>query len=206
VSVWASTAAGAGAISLLELDAASIGPFLLSRPFVVGPLVGWLCGDPMTGSVLGGVFEALTLEELPLGGRLDFSAPVAAGAAAWLAAGPAALPGEAAFLAGLAAGWAHARLERRLRRGRGSHARRVEADLGAGRSPSLGAELAASLSAQAAATFVLAFSALAAFGPALSRLWPSLPEFLRAGARTAFLAAPWIGAGSLAASLLRRAS
>jgi hypothetical protein len=171
----------------------------------VGPLIGWALGATWTGAVLGAAFEALSLEELPLGGRLDFSAPVAAGAAAWLAAGPAALPSEAAFLAGLAAGWLHARVEGALRRGRGARARRVEGELAAGRPPRLGAELAGALAGQAAATFAVTLAVLAAGGPALSRLWPLLPEFLRAGARTAFLAAPWLGAGSLAASLWRRA-
>jgi mannose/fructose/N-acetylgalactosamine-specific phosphotransferase system component IIC len=198
-------AAGAGALAILELDAASVGPFLLSRPFVVGPLVGWACGDPWTGAAFGAVFEALTLEELPLGGRLDFSAPLAAGVAAVLASAPGGLAPEAAFLAGLAAGWAHARLEVFLRRGRGVRARRVETRLAAGAAPRLGAEIAAALALQAAATFGLALAAAVAVGPALTKAWPVLPEFLRAGARAAFFAAPWIGAGSLAASLARRA-
>jgi len=197
-------AAGAGALALLELDAAAVGPFLLSRPFVVGPLVGWAFGDLWAGAALGAAFEALTLEELPLGGRLDLSAPVAAGVAAFLASPRGGLPAEAAFLAGLGAGWAHARLERALRRGRGAHARRVEAALAAGRPPRLGAEIFAALTLQAAATFGLSLAVLAAGGPLLARLWPAVPEFLRAGARTAFLAAPWIGGGSLVASLWRR--
>jgi mannose/fructose/N-acetylgalactosamine-specific phosphotransferase system component IIC len=206
VSYLTASAAGAGAIALVELDAASVGPFLLSRPLVVGPLVGWLCGNVWAGAVLGGTFEALTLEEMPLGGCLDFSAPVAAGAAAWLSAGPAGLPSEAAFLAGLSAGWAHARLERLLRKIRGSRVGAVETRTAAGRAPSLGATLAEALAEQGAATFLVSFAALAALGPVLSRLWPALPEFLRAGARAAFLAAPWLGAGSLAAALMRRAS
>lgn len=205
MNAWASGAAGAGALALLELDAASIGPFLLSRPIVVGPLVGWALGSPWLGAGLGALFEALTLEELPLGGRLDVSAPVAAGVAAWLAAGPAALPAEAAFLAGLAAGWAHAAVERRLRRGRGAAVRRAEAALAAGQPPRLGFEILSALALQAAATFAVVLVALAAAGPAAARLWPALPESLRAGARSAFLAAPWLGGGSLVASLWRRA-
>lgn len=196
-------AAGAGAVALLELDAAAAGPFLLSRPFVVGPLMGWLCGDAWTGAALGAVFEALTLEELPLGGRLDFSAPVAAGTAAYLACAAAA-PAEAAFLAGIGAGWAHAKLEGRLRRGRGERVTGIEAAVAAGRPPRLGAEIFSALVLQAAATFALALAAFAALGPALARLWPLLPGFLRAGARASFLAAPWIGAGSLGASMWRR--
>jgi mannose/fructose/N-acetylgalactosamine-specific phosphotransferase system component IIC len=194
----------AGAIAFLELDAAAVGPFLLSRPFVVGPLVGWACGDPWAGAALGAIFEALTLEEMPLGGCLDFSAPVAAGAAAYLASSHGGLPTEAAFPAGLAAGWAHARLEKFLRRGRGFHARRLEAALAAGKTPNYGREIAEALVLQAAATFALTLTVLAVVGPAFVRLWPVLPEFLRAGARAAFLCAPWIGGGSLAASLWRR--
>jgi hypothetical protein len=209
VTAWASDATGAGMIALLELDAASIGPFLLSRPLVVGPLVGWALSpswrDAGLGGALGFLFEALTLEELPLGGRLDFSASVAAGVAAALAAGPAAVAPEAAFLAGLFAGWAHARVERGQRRGRCASVRRAEAALAAGRPPRLGAEVLGALALQAAVTFAVALAALAAVGPAAARAWPVLPEFLRAGASAAFVAAPWLGAGSLAASLWRRA-
>jgi mannose/fructose/N-acetylgalactosamine-specific phosphotransferase system component IIC len=205
MNAWASDAAGAGVVALLELDAAAIGPFLLSRPVVVGPLIGGLLGSPWLGAGLGVLFEALTLEEMPLGGRLDFSAPVAAGVAAWLAAGPARLPCEAAFLAGLLAGWAHARVECRLRRGRAAPVRRAEAALAAGAPPRLGAKILAALALQAAATFAVVLAALSAVGPAAARLWPTLPELLRTGARTAFLAAPWLAAGSLAASLWRRA-
>jgi mannose/fructose/N-acetylgalactosamine-specific phosphotransferase system component IIC len=205
VNAWANDAAGAGVVALLELDAASIGPFLLSRPFVIGPLIGGLLGAPWVGAGLGVVFEALTLEEMPLGGRIDFSAPVAAGAAAWLAAGPAKLPCEAAFLLGLISGWVHAEVEGRLRRGRGVAVRRAETALAAGVSPRLTSKIFGELALQAAATFAVVLVALAAAGPAVARSWPALPEFLRAGARTAFLAAPWIGAGSLAAALWRRA-
>lgn len=197
-------AVGASALALIELDAASVGPFLFSRPFVVGPLVGWALGDAWTGAAFGAIFEALTLEQLPLGGSMRLSAPIAAGASAWLAIGPGALPAEAAFLAGLAAGWAHGRFERAFRRGRSARARRVEEALRSGRPPRLGAEIFAALASQVAATFGLLLAIFAAVGPVLALIWPTLPAVLRDGARTAFLCAPWIGAGSLAASLWRR--
>lgn len=198
-------AAGAAGLALLELDAASVGPFLLSRPFVIGPLVGAVRGDVWTGAALGAVFEALTLAELPLGGRLELSAPAAAGVAAWLACGAPRLSCEAAFLAGLAAGWAQARVEGRLRRARGALARGAEQALSAGSPPRLGAKIASTLTAQVAAAFLVALAVLAASRAVLPPLWARLPGFLRAGARTALLAAPWIGAGGLAASLGRRA-
>ena len=204
MNVWAGDAAGAGVVALLELDAASIGPFLFSRPIFIGPLVGGAFGSPWAGAGIGVLFEALTLEDMPLGGRFGFSAPVAAGVAACLAAGPVKLPSEAAVLAGFLAGWAHARVEGRLRNKRGILARRAEAALTAGDPPRLGAKIASALTVQAAATFAVALAALAALGPVLSRLWPALPDFLREGARSAYLAAPWLGAGSLAAALWRR--
>ncbi|HXS99496.1 MAG TPA: hypothetical protein VN915_02375 [Elusimicrobiota bacterium] len=205
MNALASGAAGAGIIALLELDAASVGPFALSRPVFIGPIIGGLLGSPWIGAGLGVAFEALSLEDLPLGGGFDFSAPVAAGVAVFLAAGRAALPLEAAFLAGLAAGWAHARVERGLRRRRCARARRAEAEISEGKPSRVGAELFAALSLQAAGTFAVALAVFAAAGPAASRVWPALPGVLRGGARAAFLAAPWLGAGSLAGSLWRRA-
>lgn len=194
---------GAAALAVLELDAASVGTFLFSRPFVVGPLIGWARGDVWSGAALGAAFEALTLSELPLGGRLDLSACVAAGTAAWLGGGG--VPPAAAFFAGLAAGWVQARVERRLRVTRADLARGAERALRGGRPPHLGARLAAALSAQAAATLAVCAVSLAAGAVILPAAWAALPEFARVGARSAFLAAPWIGAGGLAASLGRRA-
>ena len=112
MNVWTRTrrrGRGRAARARRRLDRAR---FSSLAPVRRGPLLGWAVRRPVDRGALGAAFEALTLEELPLGGCLNFSAPVAAGVAAWLAAGPAAMPGEAAFPAGLFAGWAHARVER----------------------------------------------------------------------------------------------
>jgi mannose/fructose/N-acetylgalactosamine-specific phosphotransferase system component IIC len=74
----------AAGLSVLELDAAAIGPFLLSRPFVIGPLLGVVLGDIWAGAFFGLVFETLSLSEMPLGGSLKLSAPIAVGVAVWL--------------------------------------------------------------------------------------------------------------------------
>jgi mannose/fructose/N-acetylgalactosamine-specific phosphotransferase system component IIC len=195
---------GAAALAVLELDAVSVGPLLLSRPFVVGPLVGAFLGDPLLGAGLGAAIEAVTLEELPLGGCLEISAPVAAAVAVWLAAGPCALPAEASFPAGLAVGWVHARAEISLRTRRAVHVRSAQSSLAQGGPPRLGWELASALALQVFATFIVVVTALLAAGPVLKHLWPLLPETLRVGARCAVIAAPWLGAGGLAASLWRK--
>lgn len=194
----------AASLAVLELDAASVGPMLLSRPFVIGPAFGAALGQPLLGAGLGVAVETVTLADLPLGGSLGLSAPVAAAVAVWLAAGPCALPAEAAFPAGLAAGWAHARIEKSLRHHRGVHVRRALERLSQEKDPLLGREIVSSLALQTLATFVLGGAMFLAAGPALSRLWPHLPQAMRAGARCAVLAAPWLGAGALAASLWRK--
>jgi mannose/fructose/N-acetylgalactosamine-specific phosphotransferase system component IIC len=199
----AQDALGAAAVAVLELDSASVGPFLLSRPFVLGPLVGVWRGELWLGAALGAAFEALTLEELPLGGRLEISPGIAAATAAWLVCPPVHLEPAAAFLLGLAAGRAHALLELGARRRR-LGAARAEARLSAGRPAALGREIAATLLAQAALGFVVTLAAFAAAGPALARLWPLLPDAIREGARASWLCAPWVGAGGLVASFWRR--
>ncbi|MEK7384652.1 MAG: PTS sugar transporter subunit IIC [Elusimicrobiota bacterium] len=202
--IGAQETVGAAVLAVLELDAASVGPMLLSRPFVVGPLVGAFFGNPLLGAGLGIAIELVTLEELPLGGCLGISAPVAAGVSVWLAAGPCALAAEAAFPAGLVVGWVHARMELFLRLRRAIHVRRAQECLVQGRPPQLGLELALALAAQVLATFIVFITAFLAAGPALKHLWPLLPEAFRAGARCAVIAAPWLGAGGLAASLWRK--
>jgi hypothetical protein len=195
----------AATLAVTDLDGASVGPFLFSRPFVVGPLLGWIFGDPWTGALLGGTIEALTLVELPLGGRLDLSAGVAAGVAAWLACGAPQIPRELALALGLFAGFIHARLERRWRARRADRVDLIEEGLRAGRPPHLGGEIARALALQAAGTFAFVAAAVAFYRLLAPVGWAHAPEFLRVGVRTAFFAAPWIGAGAAAAVLAGRA-
>lgn len=199
----ASNVAVALGLALLELDVASLGTSLVSRPFVVAPLIGWALHDLWSGVFFALVFEALTLEEMPLGGCIYLSATIAAGISTWLAVEG--VPMELAFLCGLAAGWIHAGVERRLRGTRVVHVQRVEKALADGREPNFGAEVTAALAVQVVATFVVTFAVFSASLMLLPRGWLLLPQALRDGARMALLAAPWIGAGSLASSLWRRA-
>ena len=54
-------------VATLEADAVLVGQFLLSRPMVVGPLVGAASGDLAAGLGLGALVELICLEELPVG-------------------------------------------------------------------------------------------------------------------------------------------
>ena len=199
----ATNVAVATGLAFLELDAASVGPLLLSRPFVVAPLTGWFLGNAQPGIIFAILFEALTLEELPLGGCLHVSASIAAGVSTWLCVGIA-VPLEAAFLCGIGAGWVHALVERRLRRTRAVHVQRVEMALAHGLPAQLGAEVSAALALQAVTTFTVAMFAYFISAAVVPRYWHFIPQVFRIGVGTAFVVSIWIGAGSLTASLWRR--
>jgi len=52
---------------LLGLDSSAAMQLMLSRPLVVGYLVGWLCGDAQTGLVIGSLLEMFYGGMLPVG-------------------------------------------------------------------------------------------------------------------------------------------
>jgi len=197
------SAAACAVLAVLELDAALVAQTLVSRPLVVGALLGALTGHALAGAMFGVAFEVLSLCDLPVGGCLTWSAPVAAGTAVVLAARGASAP--LCFLGGAAAGVLHSRLEalERARRAATGDALASRAESG-GRA--LGPAMAVSLAAHAAMTFAAAGAVVTAFAFVDRRWWPYAPEFLRSGAALALESAPWIGLSGVAAWGLRRAA
>jgi mannose/fructose/N-acetylgalactosamine-specific phosphotransferase system component IIC len=66
------------AYGLLSLDHFTVGPFLLSRPLVVGSVVGFLCGHAGEGVALGLLAECLWVRVPPVGaGQWDVGLSVA---------------------------------------------------------------------------------------------------------------------------------
>lgn len=192
---------GAATVAAAELDVASVGPFLLSRPVVLGPLLGAALDAPGRGAALGAALELVSLRALPVGGALSWNAAVAAGTAVLLAAGPSRLPLEGAFFMGLLAGRLHQAAETRLRAARAAYGRAAERDAAKGRSL-LGAYLASSLAAQFVMTLLLVWAALRLSQP----VWAGLSGFrlLDGLLRTVFYTAPWACLGSTMVSLWRR--
>lgn len=201
MSALATVWGGAAFVAAAELDTASVGPFLLSRPIVLGPLLGALLHEPGRGAALGAAIELTSLRALPVGGALSWNAAVAAGTAALLACGPSRLPPEGAFFMGLLAGRLHQHAEARLRDARAAYGRAAERDAAQGRSR-LGAYLASSLAAQFVMSLLLVWAVLRAAQP----LWAGLSgwKVLAGALRTVFYAAPWACAGSTLTSLWRR--
>ncbi|MBI3551119.1 MAG: PTS sugar transporter subunit IIC [Elusimicrobia bacterium] len=187
--------AAAGA-AVVELDASAAGQFMLSRPIVVGPVLGLWLGQPALGAGLGVLCELFTVEELPVGGNLPLNATAAVAVALLLSLGPAPVAPELALPAGLFAGWAHCKLESLLRRRRAALCAAVESRLSAGQEPRLLSLAARELLKQSAATLLLLTAALALRGPLLS-LWFAAPAFLRTGLKFSLSASPWLVLWSL---------
>lgn len=74
---------------LLNLDRQVCGPFMISRPLVVGLVIGFLTGEWRCGTWMGLSVELLWLALLPLGGQLTPNSGLAVSAAliAWVESG-----------------------------------------------------------------------------------------------------------------------
>ncbi|MCR4296917.1 MAG: PTS sugar transporter subunit IIC [Elusimicrobia bacterium] len=194
-------AAACALLAVLELDAVLVAQTLASRPLVVGALLGALTGRPQAGMLFGAVFELLSLCDLPVGGCLTWSAPVAAGTAAVIAGGGASIP--LAFAGGVLAGILHSKAEafERARRASTGDALVRRAESGGS---ALGRALAYSIALHALMTFVVAGAVTAAAVAVDRRWWASAPEFLRAAAALMAASAPWLGLSGVTAWGLRR--
>lgn len=57
-------------VALLDLDNSAIGHFMISRPIVAGPLLGYFLKDISLGLQTGALLELLWIARLPLGGSI----------------------------------------------------------------------------------------------------------------------------------------
>lgn len=190
-------------VAVLEADAVLVGQWLVSRPLVVGPLVGWLAGEPVLGAGLGALVEVFCLEELPVGSVMPPNGAVAAATAVLLSAGPSGIPPALALPAGLALGSLHGRVEARVRSWRAAlTAEALESVVTTSAVP-WRRLWARSVGAHLAATALFVYVGVAAGGPAIDRVLLWLPESVIPGLERVWRAAPFLALGSLLQRLWR---
>lgn len=187
--------------ALVELDDVHVGQWMLSRPIVVGPLLGALFGQPGVGLAGGALTELFCVDVLPVGAAMPLNGAVAAAAFVTLAAGPYAVPPALAFPAALLWGSLFRRVETRVRALRCGLARRAEAAMEDGRPAALGRLVARGIGMHAAATAVFLYAGVSVGGPALAWGWETGPSAARRGFELAFEAAPFLGLSALAHAL-----
>jgi mannose/fructose/N-acetylgalactosamine-specific phosphotransferase system component IIC len=72
-------------LAFLSLDTTAVGQFMVSRPIVVGPLVGWLLGHPNIGLEMGALIEMIWIGDLPVGAHLPLDLTMLSGVSVALA-------------------------------------------------------------------------------------------------------------------------
>ncbi len=66
-------------LAFLSLDVEAAGQIMVSRPIVVGPLVGWFLGHPNIGLEMGALIELIWIGDLSVGAHLPIDLTMLAG-------------------------------------------------------------------------------------------------------------------------------
>ncbi|HAH32089.1 MAG TPA: hypothetical protein DCL44_07235 [Elusimicrobia bacterium] len=177
---------------LLELDTVQAGQFLLSRPALVGPLLGALNGCVLEGARLGILIELIYIDFIPVGGVVPPNGAVAA-AVGVLAHSWAGLVPALAFFTGLFAGGLYSFVEYRLRSSRSRCNNVIEAEVKAGRER-LNYWVAGAMLGESAAVslYVFLFSGMVFLTGRFFRL-----EALTPAMNLAYSLMPWLGLSGL---------
>lgn len=191
-------------VALIELDNVHVGQCMVSRPIVLGPVLGALFGVPWLGLAGGALVELFCVDVLPVGNALPVNGAVATASFLLLAAGPSAVPAAAAFPAGMFLGSVFRRIENAVRAGRASLAHAAAESAGSGEPVRFGRIMAKGLAWHAAATAGFLYAAVLLVGPALDWTWGAAPEPVRRGFDLAYMNAPWLGLGALLYALRPR--
>ena len=189
---------------MLETDAVLVGQWMVSRPIILGPLLGFFCGNITVGLSVGVLCELFCLDVLPAGCVMPINGSVAAGCGVLLAAGPDNVAIAAAFPAALGLGAGHRWLESRLRQWRGGMGPQALKSVEEEGQVDWKSILALSIGAQVLMTGIFVYVSVSVCGPLLAGLWAVAPFFLREGLNFSLRAAPAIGLAAAGHTLFRK--
>ena len=115
-------------VALLELDTTYVGQLLISRPLIVGSILGALTGNLFLGLQVGIFTELIYIDYLPIGGVVPPSGAITA-AVALLMNYSFGMDIYFAFFVGIVCGQSFAFVERFLRNYRSLKIEKIEEDL-----------------------------------------------------------------------------
>ena len=191
------------AVAAIELDDVHVGQWMVSRPFIIGPGLGWIMGDAWLGTRIGILLELMTIDDLAVGNALPLNATLATAFTVIFAAGPAMVPAAIALPGGLLVGAAFRYVEGLLRAWRAQLTAQVEAAIDAGRRISFPRIFSQSLLWHLAAAGAFLYMAVMIFAEPIQWAGRSLPYAVRYGLDAAFELAPWLGFATLMRSFQR---
>ncbi len=194
---------GVGA-ALLSLDRTLIGQWMLSRPVIIGTVLGWFLGDLQTGWWIGLLLEAISLDGEPVGGVIPLNGTIAVSSILLAALGSARLPLAAAFPLGLAFGVLYRPLDERLRRRRDVWTGRFASLLREGKRAPWREAYATSFFEEFAAAAAVLVIGTAIAAKLVGWMWEIAPGFIRLGFQDGLAVTPLIAAGALIWRLVRK--
>ncbi|MCX5783283.1 MAG: PTS sugar transporter subunit IIC [Elusimicrobia bacterium] len=186
--------------AFLGLETVCFGQFLLSRPLSAGAIIGWLCGDAMSGVAIGLWTEFILAGVAPVGGHVPPNGTICA-ATATILARIYGLEISFAFLLGLMTGIFWPEIEVRMRNARSKWNAVLTDELSRGECRP-GKWIFAGLAQQFTAGFVFLFSASVVLGLAGNVAWQVMPEQIKMAIDFGYSAVPWFGFGALIITFL----
>jgi len=177
--------------ALLEMDTTYFGQVLISRPVVVGSLLGFMCGDFFLGLQLGIFTELIYLDFMPIGGVIPPSGAISAGVAV-LMAHFFLMDAYFAFFAGIVSGIIYSFIDRFIRKYRARLLPSLEKDLIDGKiSPAQ--VIVQSLTLQYLVVSAFLILAVTLVGPCFVHFSPLIPEKLHIAFKFSYFVVPWVG-------------
>ncbi|MBI4052271.1 MAG: PTS sugar transporter subunit IIC [Elusimicrobia bacterium] len=185
----------------MELEATSVGQWLVSRPIILGPLLGIFiqasAGRLWESAQMGLWVEFLLLDVLPVGGVVPPNGALAVAGAILLQARG--VPDPVCFFLGIGLGWGFVPVETWIRQYRVRFSKSLEDQFRDFRGTGIGIlkVLLKSLILQFLVVFLFLLVGLAVAGPTAIWLWGVSPEVLREGLQRTYEVVPWIGMATL---------
>ncbi|MBW1784715.1 MAG: PTS sugar transporter subunit IIC [Deltaproteobacteria bacterium] len=170
--------------AVLELDNVQAGQFMVSRPSVVGALLGLIAGRLLEGLQIGLWTELLFLDRTPMGESVPTNGLVAAGAGV-LVLEYSGLEIPVAFAMGIALGMTYSKVEIWLRNRRSARSRKIAR------------EIIKSLTIECCCCWLFLFFGVILAGIVGKLLWNMSCEQVRLAADLAYGAVPWLGLAAL---------
>ena len=178
-------------VALFELDTTYAGQLLISRPFIVGAVLGALTGNLFLGLQIGIFTELIYIDYLPIGGVVPPSGAVTA-AIAILMNRFFDMNIYFAFFVGILCGQIFSFVEKALRSKRSALIEKFESDL-IDLKMIPGNAITKSILTEFCVVFAFLITCMALFGPLFNIIHDGISEKIHSAFKFAYYIVPWVG-------------
>lgn len=178
-------------VAFMELDTTYLGQVLISRPVVVGSLLGFVTGDFFLGLQIGIFTELIYLDFMPIGGVVPPSGAVSTGVAI-LMAHFFRMDIYFAFFFGIVSGIVFSFIDKHMRKYRAQLLPSIEKNIIEGKTTPWRV-LLQSLTLQYLVVLTFLILTLTVVGPGFNAVSADIPEKLHIAFKFSYFVVPWVG-------------